>query len=297
MIFSGYSFTSYDAFSNTPAYVQPVKRVSVLNAVFDIMHTVDLSASNEYDEMPPGWDIDTIMRAEFRGDAAAGNVDISIYRSTAMRVKRRRVGDSRWVTIREIATAQPSDFAFTVYDVLCKADTTYEFAIVPLIDAIEGPIVSMPVESKFDGIYIADSDQSYHALMNPTLNHERARGEAIVETLGSKYPFSIKHGAANYSKGSLTAFFLPVKQEGCGFTTVGAIPFRVELDDFLTNNKSKIIKDDKGRMWLVDVVGGVQETNGGHPDYKLTAFNWIEIGDHEDQSDLYHAGLVNTSGG
>ena len=242
------------------------------------------------------WDLDTIMHSDFNGDAGAGNVDYSVYQSSALRIKRRRVGKSDWLTLREIEVRKPEDFSFYVFDILAKSETTYEYAIVPVINSIEGAIVSKQVDSKFDGIYIADPEQSYHAVMDISLEKSRVNQSAPITTLSSKYPYMVRNSRANYSQGKITAFFLPVDSSACGFTTVGAIEYREKLDDFLTNNNTKIIKDAFGRMWLAQVVGGVQESMDGHPHHTLSSFEWTEIGDCEGQADLYNNGFVDVAG-
>ena len=52
-----------------------------------------------------------------------------------------------------------------------------------------------------------------------------------------------------------------------------------------------ILKDDKGRRWMVSVGNTISQSADGHPDNIVYNIEFTEVGDVDSTTDLYNAGL------
>lgn len=63
--------------------------------------------------------------------------------------------------------------------------------------------------------------------------------------------------------------------------------------DWLTNKKAKILKLDNGSAKLIRVIGSPVETDSGLPELKKIQFDFVAIGDADNEKDLYKNNLSN----
>jgi hypothetical protein len=118
----------------------------------------------------------------------------------------------------------------------------------------------------------------------------------VHQTLGGKYPIIVANSNVKYHTGSVSGTILnqdygqPNEDSSAivGLDRVKIVKARQEVDEFLTNKKPKILKDDNGNMWLVIFVDDVNyawfnEWGRGLGDISA---NWIEIGDATSGADL-----------
>jgi len=61
----------------------------------------------------------------------------------------------------------------------------------------------------------------------------------------------------------------------------------------LSNQRSKIVKLYDGQIWMACVVDPISESYNGHPENVITTINIVEIGDVENNRDLYYHGFAN----
>jgi hypothetical protein len=70
------------------------------------------------------------------------------------------------------------------------------------------------------------------------------------------------------------------------------LTLREYVISFMKNGKPKIMKNDKGRYYLI-VAKDVKEKPHARDDASVTmSFNWVEIGDAEDLVTLVNSGLL-----
>lgn len=170
----------------------------------------------------------------------------------------------------------------------------YEYAVSHVVNGIELGYVKTSVISDFDGALISDGQKSYHILLEPAVNTlTKNRTNAIIETLGNKYPYMYYGSEANYYSGTFNGVGIEFNKFEDEFDINGGTDYRNEMAEWLTNGEAKVLKLFDGRRWLIGVDDGVKLTYDDHYDKGEIEFDFVEIGDLEDENDLYNNGLSN----
>ncbi|MDD3267229.1 MAG: hypothetical protein PHC75_08655 [Burkholderiales bacterium] len=295
-MFFGMSFIgSTNSNFASPIYRDDVDYMEVKNGIIDDLYLTANVTDAYTTEIPTIWDYDTILHAKFEGDLFAGNADFSMNTVSHLRVKRRKKGTYKWVTLFEIPINKKEDFNFTKTDRYARGKTEYEWAIVPVLNGTEGNYNIASLTTSFEGIFIVDANKIYHSKYNiGHINPKRQKPSTVVVPIDRRYPFVISNGEVNYYSGEIKATFIEesVDGEDTAFNFERAWEYRDGFKDWLLNGSPKIIKYDDGRMWLVMVTGDIDEETDGHWDNVKTTFGFTEIGDCESNQDLYNNGLI-----
>ena len=113
----------------------------------------DLFATNEVLDysttIPTSWNFYTLLYGKFNGNLLAGNIDFAVSEVDVLRVKRRIKGDTLWTILYEKTVSTQDDLNILYYDKTTRANTTYEYAIVPVFDQIEGTKYSKEIITNF----------------------------------------------------------------------------------------------------------------------------------------------------
>ena len=295
--FLGYDFLGdVDCLNPAPSQIENITITQIQNGIFD-HYNVTKNTDTEYTtNKPDQWDFDTIMDADFNGTLDAGNVDFLIEEVSAIKIKRRVINTFQWITLETIDITDLDSFNFITEDHLNANDTQYEYAFVPVINGVEGEYIIGTVYSKFNGIFIADAKQIFKFFYDAEFGTDTQNIQVgTFEPLGSKYPRIIANGLLNYASGSFTATVI-----NDDFDTTGQIDRaattqkKKDILAFLVNHGAKILKDYNANFYLVAITNSPQITykdgsSGGVP--QIT-FEWTEIGDGNNQQDLYYNGLI-----
>lgn len=241
---------------------------------------------------PDKWGYNTLMRADFNNNLYAGSVDYSVDIVSEIRIKRRRKGDNLWKTIYIKNTETVDDFQFAYVDKLAAGNTDYEYMLVPLVMGEEGVAQILTVSSEFRDLYIIDREQTYHIVLDAANNIQYNMETASQSTIGRKYPFVIKNGAAAYYSGTVTAIFIELVD--CEWDVENGAHYRKLVDEFLGNGNVKILKDWLGNMWMVSIIDNISQDSSGGAKFPTHTFSWVECGGAEDIGDLYDNGFINT---
>lgn len=246
-------------------------------------------------------------------NCSEGNItvttDTSPYTSSinAVRIKRRILGALPWITLYTFIVDIKKIYTYT--DNLNQHGVTYEYAAVPVVGGTlvnrdyqggtEGNYTIIQIESKFDGVFLTDSFESYKfysevSYGNLTRNHKTGK----FEPFGSKYPIIVSNSIIDYDSATLSFLVTPPNSDfSTGIPRVDIEKQRVLLLKFCTNNGAKILKDWNGNFWMVAV--GENPSVSFKPDVGMglnnLLFSWDEIGDAYSQSDLFTNGLVRDS--
>lgn len=268
----------------------------------DILHTVDItkfyindlyvSSNADYNNIPSSlaWDMNTVFWARFGGNLLAGNILIPISAITSMRIKVREYGKTLWTTIYEYEINSEEDFDFAkTYYFLKGNKTVYEIAIVPVLNNIESSYITNTVVSDFDGCYLCTQTKQYKAFINLSLEVTSNQSREFITTLGRKKPFVVTNGASQYDTISMSASFIPMVN--CELDVNNAASYRREVIDFLSENKSIVLKDEQGKRWLVSAGSTIAQSVDGHPDNIVCNIEFTEVGDCDSTTDLFNAGL------
>lgn len=299
MYFLGYNFFSdKNAIDPNASYIPSTNGYQIENAIYDHL-TVSSNGAEAYSTIPlVDWDRTTILNTNFNNNINAGNINYTTEDLAGVKIKRREKGTFAWLTIHDIALTDPNELDFTRYDVMNQFGKTYEYAFVPyLTDGTECSYIIKEVYSEFDGVFVCSADSiakfygrvAYDSgeMVNPT---------GVFEPLGSKYPIVVSNAITQYYKGKLSGVAMSFNQlMRDDFNRIENTQYLDALKMFLSDKKTKIIKDWNGNLWLVLVtsnVGIAYDSNVGMG-LGTVDFSFTEIGDALSQEDLQNNGMVN----
>lgn len=296
MIFMGTTFCSgVNSLSVTPTDTSNINNLTIKNGIIDDLHITN-DVSYAFTTTPPEWGYETVLHALFDGNLHAGNAGFTIEQCSAMRIKRRKKGDFKWLTLFEIPISSVDDFSFERFEYYNRSKTEYEYGVFAVLNAVESSPDINSIECKFDGVFIVGKDKIFNTLLNIAHSEKKNKPVGVINTIDKKYPVTVSNGNNNYYSGSVKGAFIELDQNTCEFKTEDSWKYREQLDDFLYDNQSKILKFENGQMWLVDIIDRQSDSNGGHPDFIESDFSWVEVGNCEDAEDLYNTGLLDYEG-
>lgn len=271
--------------------------------------------------IPDGWKFGTMFNAQFNKDLSGGNISYSTESVKGIKIKRKLPNEENWKTIWYNTNVKSSkDFELLdaagnqLVDYLEPNNVDVQYMYVPVFRVgteathdidLNSQVVTVHSRFESDMLIGERPDEvmvGYPARFNETLAWNKNRNAATVVTLGSKYPFVINNGDANYYSGQLDGLFI-LMDENCKLDTEEINKYRMNLDDFLSNGLAKIIKTNEGDMFMVAIDNTItHQDNGTFIDtdnnhwVKLmnTQFSWSEIGDAYDVGDLYDNNFINT---
>ena len=294
--FVGYNFFSDgDALNTAPSNVDNITTVNLSNAIFDHFNVTRNTNTAVSTTIPTQWDYDTVMDADFAGNIEAGNVDFLIDQISAIKIKRRVQGTFNWLTLKTIPVNTVEDLTFVFNDLLNQNNVTYEYALVPIIEDVEGEYIINTVLSQFNGVFIGDAETIYKFLYEVEYgNNQRNQQIGVFQVLGKQYPVFVANGELSYESGSVTATILNEDFQQNGIDRTAITQLKDAIKDFLTNRQAKILKDWNGNIWLCIVNSniGVTYKSSYGMGIPVINFEWTEVGDAQSQQDLYNNGIL-----
>lgn len=297
--FIGYNFCSDgNSADPTPTNINNITNTRLQNGIFDHFNVTRNVAFDYNSIIPTDWDIDTIMNADFKGNASAGNVSQMAAGITSIRVKRRVKGTFDWITIKQIPVFKPEDLSFVITDNLNAYNTEYEYAFVPVMEDVEGSYIIESILSKFEGVFVCDVDTVFKFHAGVEYNNNTSNQQVgVFQPYNRKYPVVVSNSIMNYQTGAIGGWVLPDDFDDNRQLNRADITKKKEaLLKFLLNKKPKIIKDMNGNSWLVYFTGNPTlsyDNNYGQGMVKVSA-EWTEVGDPNDKTDLYENSLIPT---
>lgn len=294
--FFGYNFYSDgNTLDPYPTAINNIQTIKIENAIYDGFYMTKDVVSEYSTDVPTDWDLYTIMLAQFENSLTAGNLDALIDQLNSIRIKRRKLGTFDWITIKEIPVNAPEDVNFIGEDLLAMNDTVYEYAWVPVLNDIEGNYITAQIESKFNGVFIADADTIFKFYAGVSYGGaQKVQQIGVFNPLNRKYPIYVANGALDYMTGSITGRILGNYETTHELNRKEMVEQRDALLNFLTNKKAKLIKDFNGNQWLVFIIDSPSvsfDTQWGNGMMDV-GFDWSEVGDPDKAEDLQNVGLV-----
>lgn len=294
----GYDFCKDENTLNpTPLSSSNYNFTMLKNGIFSHWYVTNNAEYPYSSDEPTVWDYLTIMNANLNGNLQAGNISLLGDDIEGIKIKRRKTDSYDWITLRYIPVDELFESTtFSFNDYLNQNDTTYEYAFVPIINGVEENYITNTIASKFEGVFICDSETIYK--FNNGVQYgslERVQKIGVLEPFGSKYPVVVSNGMINYSKASLKGTILNNDFENSHIIRRKEIVEKREtLLNFFTNKKAKILKDWNGNFWLMIIVDSpsVEFVNNYGMGIADISANWVEIGDPYNQQDLYNTGLL-----
>lgn len=278
------------SFDYTPTAVSEIKTINLYNGTYDELFA-SKNTSMSYDESSKVWDFDTVLYAKLQNSLFGGNVLFTSDTVNEVRIKRRKKGTYDWDTIFQIDIKTNDDFKFERFDRYARGNTEYEYTLVPVLSTIEGNLNTSSIISDFEGYYLLDKETIHHIFLNTSLSYQRNQNSTTLSTLGRKYPFHVSNGNNNYTSGELQATFIDMGEDN-DLNTVDGWKYREEIDNFLTNGKPKILKDDQGKMWMIAIVDNIPQDFSEHWNMPIHTITWTEIGNCDDTADMYDNNFI-----
>lgn len=289
----GYNFLAdKNALDPSPILADTFTSTTLKNGVFDRFCVQrELITQSPTDE----WTYLTIMDANFNGNLTAGNVNYAIDQISGFKIKRRKVQDFDWITLAFIPISKESP-QILYNDNFAVDGEEYEYAIVPVVGDTECNYVTDTIGAKFNGVFLCDADTIYKFYAGVEYGAgTRVQKIGVFEPYGRQYPVVVSNGYTNYMSGSFSGTVLPPGYlQSKELNRLETVKEQDALLDFLTNKRAKILKDWNGRAILLVVSDSpvLNFLGGSGMGLANVGASYVEIGDVNNQQDLYNAGLV-----
>lgn len=248
----------------------------------------NLTFENIHDE----WDVDTKMNASFNENLEATDTGFGLKTTDSLVIRRRELGTTKWTVIYVKEINEVADFDIHFIDKYARAGIEYEYCVSSFLSGIENSYVIQNVYSDFDGYYITDKDCLYGTIFDlDGCDTSRNMTAQTLELLNSKYMHVVSNSALNCDSGSITGTFIKMDKDYNELLKDASLIYRSDVKNRLANHKPLILKIRDGRIWMIRVTGGIQDTQNGHFDLRQITFEWVEIGDVNDMKTLYNYGF------
>lgn len=289
-------FLGFDMFSGiyamTPQYLNTSNTtdVQIKDGVYDHLY-LSRNTEKTVDNINDEWEDDTVVNADFNDTLEGGNTGFSLKNTDTILIKKRKKGTLDWITIFTIPVNSIDDFNFVKEYHYGESDTDYEFMIVSSFNGTQTAYEIAECTSNFRGMCLTDKDHFYKTdceLSEVTFAQNMTNN--VQTLLNNTYPVIISNDDSNYTSGSITALFL--KFEDCD-VVLGkkGMEYRNEIIKWLCNKKAKILKLDNGMIKMIRITGTPTLTNENHPEIQNISFEFTEIGDANNEKDLYRNNL------
>ena len=249
-------------------------------------------------DIPTDWTSLTLLDCNFDDNISGGSLDNITKDITSIKIKRRKVGEYNWITIKEIPINSVEDYTFAFNDALSASGYDYEYAYVPVIGNTEGAYGINQITTNFRGVFICDNNTAYRFYTGVEYGTtSTVQKIGVFEPFGKQYPVVVSNGNTKYDSGSFSGYVLPPSFYQDNIIDRKEIVIeRNAIVDFLCNKKPKILKDFNGNCWLVCIVGepNTNYVNNFGMGVVKTEAKWIEIGNYNNSSDLFSANLIPT---
>ncbi len=299
MFFLGYNFLGAD---ETTIPISPIAKKDDTMVELSGVEADVLAVTKDVDFEPTKnvntkWDTKTILLATFDNDTLAGNVKWTLSTVSHIAIKRRVVGDYKWITIAYQDVNSLDDFNIKGTDITTES-LEYEYAIVPMLNGVEGKYSTAIVDVTNLDLVIIDKTGVYHTpITEGFCNTTDVHPNQVIEPLRQKYPTVVRNTIANYETIQVEGTFMPIDDNNCSYVENWdedrtRVLYQREVKDFLTNGLTKILKNVDGQTWLVYVTTPPTDSADQTYNVRKLSFGCTETGSMKSESDLYYAGLL-----
>ena len=279
--------------SSLPIDLNYINYVKVENGIYDDLYVTgineEVKEANNF-VVPENWDSETELHAKFNGNLYAGNTDFGVENTTNIIVKRREKGTYQWFPLFNIEADSSEDFNFVIIDPYASSGVTYEYAVVPIINGLEGTYSIAEVKVEFDSLIIIDKDDTYSTPLDIEYSQQKNNTSSVVMPITSKYPIYVANALNDYYTGNISATFIEISNRT--FVLDNTTKYREKVLDFLNNRKIKYIKEPFGKCWIASVGNAISDENNGHHDAHGISFDFTEVGSIESNEDMNKFGFL-----
>lgn len=264
--------------------------LSVSNGTYDHLY-LSSDPDDTVNSLDDGWKYETKLNAGFDHDLEGGNVGFSVKNTDTVIIKSREKGMFDWKTIYTIPVKDNSDFNFILQYPYSRNNSVNEYMLLSSINGIENSYVVTECKTDFEGFFIVDKENIYGTIYNVDLTDTTQNiNSSIIELLNTSYPTVFTNSDCNYVTGTTSGCFMKMNDNE-QIDALGGVKYRSKVIHWLCNNRPKILKLQDGRIYMIQVTGNPTDTNEGHEDLRKITFEWTEIGDVENEQDLFTNGF------
>lgn len=199
-------------------------------------------------------------------------------------ISRKESGGTRFTVVKTIDVSALSDLTFELADISGISGKSYDYAVY-----VYGSDTIIPAEQDLfqnnkcvvDGLFIGDETAQYLAVANFKTEHIRNIEVEHVATLSGRLPYRISNADTNYESGKSSGLFMYI--QGCTLVPDYYHTLSKEILDWLTDGNNKILKTHDGQAWVVSIDNKPAETYNEFLGAQTIEFDWVEIGELEDE--------------
>lgn len=293
-----------DAIVSQSSYTHTSLKNAIINE-FYVTRNLTQGALTEF----PQWDNATLMLCDFNNNITAGNVTWLLSSIDGVKLKRKLSRDTtnNWITLFKKDVYNAYDLAFDYRDYYVPSNDKYTYAMVPCAGNDEQSYFYTEIETKFNGLFISDRNQTMKLYSNYGIS--TAQDNILVGLLQpykSHYPIINKNPYVKYRtvtlEGDVLGLNYNADEDNCiqtnfELTEQTRLDIVFEADkwsEFLCNGKTKIIRDWNGNVIMAQVTVPPTRTYdkiSGNSKPTMS-FGVTEVGKFDNQLDLYKHGLV-----
>lgn len=200
---------------------------------------------------------------------------------TSVRIRRKKTGTVKYVTLKEIPIASANDFTFDFVDNTARSGCSYDYHAIPVKNGVQQVAVVATVLSGFSGIYLSDTTSEWVCDLNPKYSFTINTSVGYVQPLMGRYPKRVSNGQMRHYTGEVSGIFLPKDSNGC-YSNIEeilkeAFAYKTSFAEFLCNGKTKLLKDGEGHVVRVGIDSNIQEMFSIFPGASEIKFTFREI--------------------
>jgi len=275
--------------------VTNIKSLSITDGKYDKLYLTS-DTSETLDDIDSGWTYGTKLDANFEKDLEGGSIGFSVRNTDTIIIRTREKGAFDWKTIYTIDIKKNSDLNFIKNYPYSRNLSTNEYKLISMINGIENSYVTTEEKTEFEGYFIVDKENIYGTIFNIELTDTIQNiSVATLPLLNDRFPSVYTNADTNYTSGTTSGCWLKFDFEKNEADVEAGVMYRQEVMQWICNGKSKILKLEDGRIYLIKVVGQPSDTNEGHKDLRRITFDWVEIGDVNDVKTLYMNNLTDVN--
>ncbi len=264
--------------------------VSISNGTYNRLYLSSNPDDTIY-SLEDDWKYETKLNAGFKNNLEGGNVGFSVKNTDTVIIKTREKGMFDWKTIYTIPIKDNTDFNFILQYPYSRNNSENEYMLLSSINGIENSYVITECKTDFNGFFIVDKENIYGTCYNVDFTDTtRNISSSVIELLNNSYPTVFTNSDCNYVTGSTSGCFMRLDDNEQADNAAG-VKYRDQVMRWLCNNRPKILKLEDGRIYMIRVTGKPADTNEGHEDLRKITFEWTEIGDVENEQDLFTNGF------
>lgn len=293
--------------SNTvvPINIFPLVDMTITNGKYNNLFISDDESRDETNFRELEWNQYTLFYCDFNNNIQGGGLDINLSDISTIRVKRRKVGVSQWITIIENEVETVEDIYISLNDFTLPLGESCTYAISFLLkDGSETELIIGTdkdtqldyTTSKFDGVYICDKDKNFKLYNGVVYDGNTANKDiGLLQPIGNQYPVIVDNSRAYYLSGSLSASLYGYTFDDTRVIDRQDVVLQTkDFNDFMSNGNAKILKDWNGNIWLARTNQSVSNSFVSNYGNGITniSWQWVEQGKYDNEEDLRRNNLI-----